>query len=178
MPAASTPPAQPHFNVVLVYPQIPPNTGNVGRLCVGANCRLHLVEPLAFSISDKAVRRAGLDYWPDLHLEVHPSWRALTDAPDWNEERAWFFTSKARTPFAAVEPQQGDWLVFGRETTGLPAELKKRHAERLVGLPQFGPVRSMNLSNAAAVAVYQGLVKLRPEAFRIQSEHEVKHADL
>ena len=164
------------FHVVLVHPQIPPNTGNVGRLCVGTGCHLHLIEPLGFSTDEAAVRRAGLDYWPHLGMSSHKSWLDLIAQPTWDEERAWFFSTRATKVFPKEKVQAGDWLIFGREADGLPEDIRTRYDRRLVHLPMFGPVRSMNLSNAVAVAVYQGLETLAPDAFSV-SPHASEECD-
>lgn len=144
--------SDPYFDVVLYQPEIPQNTGNIGRLCVGTACRLHLVKPLGFELDEKKVRRAGLDYWQHLDLEVHDQWD-----PSAVEGNCYLFTKKAKLSFFDVEPQRGDTLVFGCETRGLPQEMIEKHEENTVSLPQYGPVRSQNLSNAVSAAVYLAL---------------------
>ena len=144
------------FNIVLVEPEIPPNTGNVIRLAANTGCALHLVGRLGFSMDDKLLRRAGLDYHETARVERHPSWdeflRAAQPAPD----RLFAFTTRGSRPFAQVAWQGGDWLVFGSETTGLPAALRDAvpKAQR-VRLPMLAGQRSLNLSNAVAVAVFE-----------------------
>jgi tRNA (cytidine/uridine-2'-O-)-methyltransferase len=147
------------FHVVLVEPEIPPNTGNVARLCAATKSRLHLVEPLGFRIDEHAVRRAGLDYWPLVDLHTHPSYAAATDhiracepAP-----RLWLFTGKASRSYLQVEFCPGDALVFGKESCGLPEWLLSAQPEAQVGIPMLGPVRSLNLANAVAIALYEAL---------------------
>lgn len=142
-----------NFNVVLVQPEIPQNTGNIGRLCVGTGSKLHLVKPLGFDLDEKKVRRAGLDYWPHLDLTLHDSW-------DPGKSRSFFFSKKAKKSVFDVEFEQGDYLVFGCETQGLPEEWIEKHPDRALSLPQFGPVRSQNLSNAVSAVVYLGLKNL------------------
>ncbi len=143
------------LQVVLVEPEIPPNTGNISRTCVVTGCHLHLVRPLGFSLEDRYLRRAGLDYWPELVISVHDDWEgcraALGDRP------LWLFTAAGRTPHVAVPYGREDALVFGRESSGLPPELLARYPERLVRLPMRPAQRSLNLSNAVAVAVYEAL---------------------
>jgi tRNA (cytidine/uridine-2'-O-)-methyltransferase len=141
-----------HFNVVLFQPEIPQNTGNIGRLCVGTRCRLHLVEPLGFDLDEKKVRRAGLDYWSDLDLKIWPTWD-----PQQVEGRFFLFTKKAEKSIFDVEFKAGDTMVFGCETQGLPQEMLDRYPAEQVSFPQYGPVRSHNLSNCVAAAVYLGL---------------------
>ena len=144
------------FNIVLVEPEIPPNTGNVIRLAANTGCALHLVGRLGFSMDDKLLRRAGLDYHETARVRRHPSWdeflRAAQPAPD----RLFAFTTRGSRPFAQVAWQGGDWLVFGSETTGLPAALRDAvpKAQR-VRLPMLAGQRSLNLSNAVAVAVFE-----------------------
>ena len=142
-----------NFNIVLVNPEIPQNTGNIGRLCVGTNSSLHLVKPLGFDLDEKKVRRAGLDYWPHLDLTLHDSW-----SPD--RERCFLFSKKAKQSVFDLEFKPGDYLVFGCETKGLPQEWMDHHSEKMLSLPQFGPVRSHNLSNAVSSVVYLGLKNL------------------
>ena len=155
----------PPVHVVLVKPLIPQNTGSVGRLCVATGARLHLVEPLGFDIDAKAVRRAGLDYWKHVDLHVHASLAACRDAIEVPEQRWRFFSSHAQTPHTAVHYAAGDVLVFGRETTGLGAELLDEVSDRTASIPCTGPVRSLNLSTAVGIVVYEALRQTCPGAF-------------
>jgi len=148
-------PISPPLSVVLVSPQIPPNTGNVARTCAVTGSRLHLVAPLGFSVGDKELRRAGLDYWDEVLAELHPdvaSWEARAPWP-----RVHLFSARASRSLWEVAFRPGDHLVFGSEQEGLPRELLERHPDRLVALPQRAGVRSLNLSTAAGVAVYEAL---------------------
>ena len=149
----------PILHVVLVSPEIPPNTGNVARSCVGVGAKLWLVKPLGFDVSEKAVRRAGLDYWPHLQWQVVENWDELAAhlAEPLAAGRAWFFTKTAARLYTAVSYQRGDVLVFGCETRGLPAGLLETHAERTLRIPIRPEVRSLNLSVAAGVAMYEAL---------------------
>ena len=142
------------FNIVLVHPEIPPNTGNVIRLAANTGCTLHLVEPLGFSLDDRQLRRAGLDYHEYAELRVHASWDALLarEAPD--PARLFAFTTHATESYAQTSFRPGDWLVFGAETSGLPPALRDAIARRL-RLPMRPGQRSVNLSNAVAVAVFE-----------------------
>ncbi len=142
-----------NLHVVLYQPRIPQNTGNIGRLCVGLNARLHLVPPLAFAIDEKKVRRAGLDYWPHLQLEMEPE----TWTPDESRGPFFLFTKRASRSIYDVGFTKGAWLVFGSEDTGLPKTFTERWPEQCVALPQYGPVRSQNLANAVAAASYLAL---------------------
>jgi tRNA (cytidine/uridine-2'-O-)-methyltransferase len=143
------------FNIVLVAPQIPPNTGNVIRLAANTGCSLHLVEPLAFSMDDKLLRRAGLDYHEYAEVRRHASWAALLEAERPASDRLFAFTTHGAAPLAAMRWQRGDWLVFGNETQGLDPALRETFPEaQRVRLPLRPGQRSLNLSNAVAVAVF------------------------
>jgi tRNA (cytidine/uridine-2'-O-)-methyltransferase len=144
------------FNIVLVEPQIPPNTGNVIRLAANTGCTLHLVEPLGFSMDHKLLQRAGLDYHEYADVRRHTSWAAFVAAMQPEADRLFAFTTRASRSFADVAWQPGDWLVFGSETAGLSAELRDGWApDRRLRLPMRAGQRSLNLSNAVAVAVYE-----------------------
>lgn len=148
--------ANPTFNIVLVNPEIPNNTGNIGRLCVGSESKLHLVKPMGFEITDSRVKRAGLDYWPDLELSIHETFEDLLKLVE-NPERMFFFTTKASKAYFDQEFQEGDWLVFGKESSGLDPGLIERFEDQLVKIPFGGKVRSFNLSNAVAMALGEGM---------------------
>lgn len=152
----------PPFHVVLVEPLIPPNTGTVGRLCVATGARLHLVEPLGFQIDAKAVRRAGLDYWKHVDLHVHPSVEACFEAIDAPPERRFLLSARATRPYSAVAFEAGDVLVFGKETAGLGPELLADAADRAIGVPFDGPVRSLNLATTVGIVLYEALRQTRP----------------
>ncbi len=144
------------FHVVLVHPEIPPNTGNVIRLCANTGCVLHLVEPLGFSMDDKQLRRAGLDYHEFASVRRHADWEAFLASEQPSPERLFAFTTHGSHSAFAQTFQPGDWLVFGSETAGLPVELRERFppAQRL-RLPMRAGQRSLNLSNAVAVSVFE-----------------------
>ncbi len=144
------------FNIVLVHPEIPPNTGNVIRLAANTGCALHLIEPLGFSMDDKLLQRAGLDYHEHAAVRCHASWEQFVGDLQPDPKRMFAFTTRALQPLSAVAWQSGDWLVFGSETAGLPPALRERFAaERRVRLPMRAGQRSLNLSNAVAVAVFE-----------------------
>ena len=144
------------FNIVLVQPEIPPNTGNVIRLAANTGCRLHLVEPLGFSMEDRLLKRAGLDYHEYADLRRHPSWQALLDAEHPAPERCFALTTRASQSLEQARFQAGDWFVFGSETAGLSEALREsfRPQQRL-RLPMRAGQRSLNLSNAVAVVVFE-----------------------
>ena len=146
------------IHVVLVHPEIHWNTGNAGRTCLAAGAMLHLVKPLGFSLDEREVKRAGLDYWEHVELRAWPDWVTFEAAlPELGEP--WFFSTKATRPFwDAPLGVENVVLVFGRETGGLPADLHQRFADRFLTMPISSPhVRSLNLSTSVAVAVYEAL---------------------
>lgn len=144
------------FNVVLVEPQIPPNTGNVIRLCANTGARLHLVQPLGFALDHSRMRRAGLDYHEFADLQVHQSFHALVQAEQPDPQRMFALTRHAERHLPPAGLRAGDWFVFGSETTGLPDEVRGRFAPgRQLRLPMRPGIRSLNLSNAVAVVVFE-----------------------
>ncbi len=141
------------FDIVLFEPEIPPNTGNVIRLCANTGCRLHLIQPLGFQLDNRQLKRAGLDYHEYASVQVHLDWPTLLQALP---GRRFAFSTKARTRFDSVEYRPGDALIFGPETRGLPAELLASFDPQLrLRLPMVAGSRSLNLSNAVAVVVYE-----------------------
>jgi len=144
-------------NLVLVEPEIPPNTGNVARLCAVARVRLHLIEPFGFKLDDRQLKRAGLDYWEFVDWRRWPSWAAFHDQLP-AQARLWFIESGGPRHYAEVRYQPEDYLVFGRETAGLPRPLLEAHRERWVRIPMFNErCRSLNLSNCAALVLFEAL---------------------
>jgi tRNA (cytidine/uridine-2'-O-)-methyltransferase len=154
-------PPDPPLQVVLVSPQIPPNTGNVARTCAVTGCRLHLVGPLGFSLADRDLRRAGLDYWADAAPEVHAGWPEFeTRALAGGAGRLHLFTARAERPLRDAAFAPGDLLVFGQEQLGLPPALLAAWPERQVAIPVRPGGRSLNLAVAVGVAVYEALRQL------------------
>ena len=143
------------FNVVLVEPEIPPNTGNIGRLCLATRSTLHLVRPLGFSIDDRNLKRAGLDYWPEVKLCLWDSLGELQDAHG-PSTRYYYLSTKADRPYHAIEFQPGDFLVFGRETKGLPESLLEANRACLLTIPMHG-TRSLNLATAVAIVLFEAV---------------------
>ena len=150
-----TEPYEPLLHVVLYQPEIPYNTGSVGRTCVAVGAKLWLVRPLGFRVDDYYLRRAGLDYWERLNWEVVDDWSALTAALLAGER--WLFTKKAARSYLDVAYAPGDVLVFGSESAGLPDWLLAQHADTQLRIPIRSDVRSLNLSNSVAVAAYEAL---------------------
>ena len=143
------------LNIVLVEPEIPQNTGNIARTCAATRSRLHLVKPLGFDISDRAVKRAGLDYWHMVDLRVYDSldhFFAVNPRPD-----LWLATTKAPRDYTQASFREGCWLMFGKETAGLPEDLRMRWYDRCVRIPMRPDARSLNLANSVAVLTYEAL---------------------
>jgi tRNA (cytidine/uridine-2'-O-)-methyltransferase len=145
------------MNVVLVEPEIPPNTGNVARLCAATRTTLHLIEPFGFKLDDSQLKRAGMDYWRHVEWRRWASWTQFqTQLP--SEARLWFIESDGPQHYAEVAYQPDDYLVFGRETAGLPKALIEANPQQWLRIPMFNPqARSLNLSNCAALVLYEAL---------------------
>lgn len=143
------------YNIVLVEPEIPQNTGNISRTCAVTDSSLHLIKPLGFSIEEKHLRRAGLDYWQYLDLHVYEN---LDEFFEKNKDgEFYYFSTKAPKRYTDVTYPDGAFLIFGKETKGLPEELLEKNLERCVRIPMKGALRSLNLSNSVAIAVYEAL---------------------
>ncbi len=143
------------FNVVLVEPEIPPNTGNVGRLCLATESMLHLIKPFGFSLDDRQLKRAGLDYWDDVDLRTWDSFEDLQRAQS-SGARYFFLTTKTNRAYYNVRFQGGDFLVFGRETKGLPEKLLEANIDNCVTIPMHG-TRSLNLATAVAIVLFEAV---------------------
>ena len=148
------------FHIVLIEPEIPPNTGNIARLCAATGTNLHLVGKLGFSIDDRQLKRAGLDYWSAVNVQLWPDFATLlTTFP---QARCWYTSKKAGKSHLQADFRDGDFLVFGKETVGLPEELLDANQERAIRIPIFSPaVRSLNLSTAAGIVLYEALRQCR-----------------
>ena len=144
------------FHIVLIEPEIPPNTGNIGRLCAATGTHLHLVGKLGFSLDDKHMKRAGLDYWPEVNLH---QWKNLEELQqNYPDGCFWYTSKKAKKTHITANFSAGDFLVFGKETKGLPDELIDNNIDQTLRIPIFSPaVRSLNLANSAAIILYEGL---------------------
>jgi tRNA (cytidine/uridine-2'-O-)-methyltransferase len=148
--------ADKHFHIVLVEPEIPPNTGTIARLCAGTSTHLHLVKPMAFELDDTKLKRAGLDYWPNVHLTVHESFDEIVAL--FPREKMHFFTTKTPKTFTEVQYRLGDALIFGPETRGLCAEIREKFEDRCVTLPiRKDNIRSLNLAVSTSVGLYEAL---------------------
>lgn len=164
---AGTPRMQAPLGIALVEPEIPPNTGNIARLCAATGCALHLIEPLGFRIDDRELKRAGLDYWEHVAITLHPNLKVFL------EETAatprWYLSTRGRKPYMRAEFRRGDILVFGKETGGLPRDLLEREPERSLRIPmREHSVRSLNLSTAAGIVTYAALQSIGFEELGLQ----------
>ena len=145
------------MNIVLLEPEIPPNTGNVARLCAATRSRLHLVGPLGFRLGDRELKRAGMDYWQQVNWQMWDDWAAFTAGLP-AAARMWLVEQGGVRSHFETDFEAEDYLVFGRETAGLPKSLLESHADRWIHIPMPNPeARSLNLSNAVAIVLYEGL---------------------
>lgn len=150
----------PPLHVVLVSPEIPPNTGNVARTCAATGSQLHLIEPMGFTPTDAKLKRAGLDYWDSIKPEIHPNFAAFVESA--KPKRMWFFSTAGSRSYFDVEFAPGDALVFGSETSGLADDLLKENADRVLGVPiRTEHVRSLNLSTVAGIVVFEALRQIQ-----------------
>ncbi len=160
------------FHVALIEPEIPQNTGNIGRTCVGTNCDLHLVGTLGFQITDRNLKRAGLDYWQHLkwtHHQKQADWENQIQDP----KRVFYFSAKGSRSYFDVEFQPGDWFVFGKETEGLDEDLLRRNPEQVLQIPMYGPIRGYNVATAVIVVLYEAIRQLTVRGQIERTENQV-----
>ena len=143
------------MNIVLHQPEIPANTGNIGRTCVAAGARLHLIEPLGFRLSEKEIKRAGMDYWAQLDVTRYVNYDAFLEQNP--NAKLWYATTKAKQTYTEVRFGTDDYLMFGKESAGIPEELLLEYQDTCVRIPMWGDIRSLNLSNSAAIVLYEAL---------------------
>ncbi len=163
------------LNIVLYEPEIPANTGNIGRTCVATNTRLHLIEPLGFSLEEKQLKRAGMDYWKDLDVTTYVNWEDFcVKNPN---AKVYYATTKAHHVYSEVSYEPDCYIMFGKESAGIPEEILKDHPETCVRIPMVGETRSLNLSNSVAIVLYEALrqndfsnMKLEGQLHRLQWE--------
>ena len=143
------------YNIVLLEPEIPANTGNIGRTCVATGTRLHLIEPLGFSLSEKALKRAGMDYWSNLDVTVYDSYRDFCEKnPD---AKIWYATTKGPNKYSDVAFKDNDFIMFGKESAGIPENILHDNKETSIRIPMNPDIRSLNLSNSVAIVLYEAL---------------------
>ena len=145
------------MNIVLLEPEMPSNTGNIGRTCVATQTRLHLIEPLGFKLNEKALKRAGLDYWDKLDVTVYSDYQDFLERNPDALEHMYFATTKAHKVYSNVEYEPDCYLMFGKESAGIPEEILVENQENCVRIPMWGDIRSLNLSNSVAVVLYEAL---------------------
>ena len=159
------------FNIVLLEPEIPANTGNIGRTCLATNTRLHLIEPLGFRLDEKSLKRAGMDYWDKLDVHTYICYEDFLEKNPDAAERMFFATTKARHDHCSVQFKDGDYIMFGKESAGIPEEILVSNRDRCIRIPMADEIRSLNLSNSVAVVLYEAL---RQNGFPgLQSEGEL-----
>ena len=161
------------MNIVLYEPEIPANTGNIGRTCVATGTSLHLIKPLGFDISDKAVRRAGMDYWKELDLHVYENFEEFVEKNP--GARIYMATTKARKAYTEVEYKGNDFIMFGKESAGIPEEILVKYEETSVRIPMIGEIRSLNLSNSVSIILYEVLRQQDFEGMKLKGNlHRLK----
>lgn len=159
------------MHIVLHQPEIPANTGNIGRTCVATGTQLHLIEPLGFRLSDKEIKRAGMDYWPELMVSRYYNFEEFKEKM--KQPRIWMATTKAKRMYTDVTFAPDDCLMFGKESAGIPEEILLEHEETCIRIPMLSTIRSLNLSNAVAVVLYEAL---RQQEFAgMQAEGQLHH---
>lgn len=164
------------LNIVLYEPEIPANTGNIGRTCVATGTRFHLIEPLGFRLDEKSIRRAGMDYWKDLDVVTYVNWQDFCGKnPD---AKLYMATTKARHVYTEVSYEPDCYLVFGKESAGIPEEILKEHPDTSVRIPMIGETRSLNLSNSVAIVLYEALRQNGFDHMKTQGElHRLRWED-
>lgn len=145
------------MNIVLLEPEMPSNTGNIGRTCAATNTRLHLIEPLGFKLNEKALKRAGLDYWDKLDVQVYSDYQDFLDKNPDAAGNMYFATTEAHKVYSEVKYSSDCYLMFGKESAGIPEEILVQHEDHCVRIPMWGDIRSLNLSNSAAIVLYEAL---------------------
>lgn len=153
------------MNIVLYEPEIPYNTGNIGRTCVAANAKLHLIRPLGFSLEQKEIRRAGLDYWPKLDLAVYDDYADFVRKNP--SAKIWYATTKAHQIYTEVSYKPDDFIMFGPESRGIPEEILVDHEDTCIRIPMYEDTRSLNLCNSAAIVLYEALRQNQFEGLRL-----------
>ena len=164
-----------HLNIVLHEPEIPANTGNIGRTCVATGTRLHLIKPLGFDISDKAVKRAGLDYWPKLDVTVYESYEDFLERNP--GAKIYYATTKGPQTYVDVQYEEDCFIMFGKESAGIPEEILVNHPDTCVRIPMIGETRSLNLSNSVAIVLYEALRQNNFDHMKLEGDLHRLHWD-
>lgn len=145
------------MNIVLLEPEMPANTGNIGRTCAASNTRLHLIGPLGFKVNDKAIRRAGLDYWDKLDVTVYINYQDFLDKNPSAPQKMYFATTKAHNVYSDIVYEPDCYLMFGKESAGIPEEILVENESRCIRIPMWGDIRSLNLANSVSIILYEAL---------------------
>lgn len=164
------------LNIVLYEPEIPANTGNIGRTCVATETSLHLIEPLGFSLSEKAIKRAGMDYWKDLDVKRYINWNDFLEKNP--NAKIYMATTKGRHVYTEVNYESDCFIMFGKESAGIPEEILKEHPDTCVRIPMIGETRSLNLSNSVAIVLYEALRQNQFDHMKLEGElHRLRWDD-
>ena len=156
------------LNIVLFEPEIPQNTGNIGRTCVATDTRLHLIEPLGFSLDEKALKRAGMDYWKDLDVTTYVNWEDFCEKnPD---AKIYMATTKGQHVYTEVNYEPDCYIMFGKESAGIPEEILVQHPDNCIRIPMLSEIRSLNLSNSVAVVLYEALRQNNFESMKLEGQ--------
>lgn len=158
------------MNIVLLEPEIPANTGNIGRSCVATGTRLHLIEPLGFRINEKEIRRAGMDYWKSLDVTIYSDINDFYEKNPEAREHMYFATTKAHHTYKDVEYKPDDYIMFGKESAGIPEEILAENEDTCIRIPMWGDIRSLNLSNSVAIILYEALSQNGFEKMQLAGE--------
>lgn len=156
------------MNIVLLEPEIPANTGNIGRTCVATGSRLHLIKPMGFTLDEKQIKRAGLDYWKDLDVTVYENYQDFLDRNP--NAKIYMATTKAKHSYTGVAYEQDSYIMFGKESAGIPEELLLKNKENTIRIPMVGEIRSLNLSNSVAIILYEALRQNNFEGMRMEGQ--------
>ena len=156
------------LNIVLFEPEIPANTGNIGRTCVATGTKLHLIEPLGFRLNDKTVKRAGMDYWQHLDVTRYDDWEDFLEKNP--HAKIYFATTKAKHVYTEVEYEPDAYIMFGKESAGIPEEILVKYPEQCIRIPMIGETRSLNLSNSVAIVLYEALRQNNFDHMRLEGD--------
>lgn len=156
------------LNIVLYEPEIPANTGNIGRTCVATDTRLHLIEPLGFRLDEKSIKRAGMDYWKDLDVTTYVNWEEFCEKNP--NAKIYMATTKGKHVYSDVSYESDCYIMFGKESAGIPEEILKEHPDTCVRIPMVGETRSLNLSNSVAIVLYEALRQNQFEHMKLEGE--------
>ena len=163
------------LNIVLYEPEIPSNTGNIGRTCVATGTRLHLIEPLGFRLNEKAIRRAGMDYWSDLDVTTYVNYEEFLEKNP--GAKIYMATTKSRQTYTEVSYEPDSYIMFGKESAGIPEEILVKHPDTCVRIPMIGETRSLNLSNSVAIVLYEALRQNNFDHMKLEGDLHRLHWD-